>query len=192
MAGKVVRLKRQTLEPTETSLARQKATFFVCVALLLVAFVAGVRWVAATRNSVTSADISSAGLYYRISMKKSTYAPGEPIEITLFVTNISTDPIKLEFATNLELELTIEREQDIGIAQLPEVIWQLSKDSGHRQKPNDHSVTIEPGENKGFSGVWPQIDFRGNRVPSGRYSITGGLLAKNRTAVLRLHGTTAR
>jgi hypothetical protein len=189
-ATQVAKLRRQSLEPSEETHARQSRAFWGCVLLLLLAFVVGVRF-AAQRLSLTNQAVArSDGLYYSLSMKKKIYRPGERIEIQLLVSNVSSESIKLHFENSVEYDILIQKDEDILIAKVPQTVWQFSRNSGVINVFKPHTIEILAGQTHKFTAVWPQKDYANNEVSPGRYDIVGTLLAKDRNEQLKLRGST--
>lgn len=185
-----VRLKRKA-DSDEPSKVRQVVTFGVVVVILLVGFMFAVRYVVSKRQDLTSSsNVQSEGLYLQLAMRKTSYNPGEPIDIDLTARNVTDKTIKLDFATDLEFELLVQSEMDLLFAQIPQNIWQYSSDSDHISKPKAHTLAILPGQEVTFRARWNQKNFKGEPVNPGRYCITGFLQAKNRTERLQLRGET--
>ena len=185
-----IRLKRKADDDEPTGI-RQILTFGLILLILFVGFVFAVRYVVAKRQSLNSSiDTQSEGLYLKLSMKKTSFTPGEPIDLDLLARNLTEKEIKLEFDTDIEFDLVVQAEMDILVAQVPQNIWQYSSDTSHLPKAKPHSVIIPPGQEMGFRARWNQRNFKGQQVKAGRYIITGFLLAKNRNERLQLRGET--
>ena len=175
----------------EPSGARQFVTFGIVLVLLIIGFIFAIRYVVAKRQVLTaSTDIQSQGLYLKLSMKKTSYAPGETIDIDLTARNLTDKEIKLEFDTDIEFDLIVQSEMDLLFAQVPQNIWQYSSDTEHIPKSKPHNVAIPAGLEMSFRARWGQRNFKNEMVKPGRYTITGYLLAKNRTERLQLRGET--
>lgn len=189
-----VRLKRRVevdSGATDTTF-RQKATFAAVLILLLIGFMVGVRFFAAQKDLSLTANVKSEGLFLQLSMPKTNYDPGEPINIQLLAKNISEKEVTLEFETDVEFDFIVQSEMDLMFAQVPTNVWQFSSDPEHLPHPKPHVVKIPPGKEKIFTATWNQKNFKGERVKPGRYIITGFLKAKNRDDKLQLRGETAR
>lgn len=165
--------------------------FALTIALVLVLIVIGFRIFADhKRGLMASSQLESEGLLLQLSMSKTTYKPGETIDIKLVAKNISPNKIKLEFDSGLEFDLVVQSEIDLKFAQIPRSVWQYSANSGASISGNPHSVNIDPGGEHEFKSLWNQRNFKGQLVEPGRYVITGYLLAKNRNERLQLRGET--
>ena len=185
-----VRLKRKP-DSEESSRFRQAVVFLLVLGILLVAFMLAIRYVVAVRHDLNSSStVQSEGLYLQLSMKKTSFAPGEPINIELSAKNVTDRTIKLNFENDLEFDLVVQNEMDLLFAQVPQAVWQYSSESEHFAKPKPHSLTIQPGQEIGFRARWSQHNFKGELVKPGRYCITGFLLAKDRMERLQLRGET--
>lgn len=193
MDARNVRLKRKSqLEPLTPQ--QQMFRFGMALVAVLVLFVVGVKWFAETRNRElrTSSDLESRGLYLKLSMKKSSYGTGEPIDVQLLVKNISDKDVSLNFETTLEFDFTVQREMDLLFTQIPQNIWQFSSEPENAARPKPHTVVISPGKERVFRGTWRQQMFSGKPVKPGRYIITGYLKASNHAETLQLRGQTGK
>ncbi len=184
MAVRKVRLKRRK-EPERVT----KKGLFLFVGLVLfslVAFVAAIRMGVEYRNSelASSSDLRTKGLYYQLKMERTNYRQGEPIEIQLSVTNITSEPIDLLFERSLEFNLVVRKEVDLLFAQIPKTVWSLSDTQMVVADP--HTRTLKAGETVTFSGTWNQKDRDDKLVQPGQYQIIGSLLAKGRPESLQL------
>jgi hypothetical protein len=190
MDARNVRLKRKVTHSDPLTPKQQAVRLGVAVVAMLVLFVIGVKWYNENRNISlnSSSDLESRGLYLKLSMHKSSYAEGEPVDIQLLVRNISEKPVTLDFEHNLEFDITVQNELDLLFTQIPRNIWQYS----HKYTPvaKAHSITISPGKEQVFRGSWDQRNFDGTQVKPGRYIITGYLKAKNHEERLQLRGQT--
>lgn len=193
MDARNVRLKRKSqLEPLTPQ--QQMVRFVLALIAILILFVVGVKWFAENRNRElkASSDIESRGLYLKLSMKKSSYGTGEPIDVQLLVKNISDKDVTLNFETTLEFDFTVQRELDLLFTQIPQNIWQFSSEPENAAKPKAHNVVIAPGKERVFRGTWKQQTFSGKAVKPGRYIITGYLKSSNHAETLQLRGQTQK
>lgn len=189
-----IKLKRKVdTDSSASGSSRQKFTFAIVVLLIGLCFIAGVRYFAARKKNADlqlTADMSSAGLYLKLSMAKTSYDPGEPIDVQLFVQNISEQEIILEFENSCKFDFIVQSEMELAFAQIPTNIWQFSSDPAHLPDPKPDKVKIAPQGKVTFKARWEQQNYKGERVKPGRYAITGFLKAKNRSDRLQLRGET--
>lgn len=194
MDARNVRLKRKVTSVEPLSPQQQMFRFAMALLAVIILFILGVKWFAENRNKMlnSSADIESRGLYLKLSMKKASYAGGEPIDVHLLVKNISEKDVVLNFDTDLEFDFTVQSELDLLFTQIPQNIWQYSSEPDHIPKPKPHSITIAPGKEQVFRGTWGQQMFSGQKVKPGRYIITGYLKSSNHAETLQLRGQTQK
>lgn len=194
MDSRNVRLKRKAGDGEDLPKEQQMLRFGIAVVALLILFMVGLKWFAdrSRRQLSSSADLESRGLYMKLSMAKSSYAAGEPIDVLLLVKNISDKNVTLNFEEDLEFDFTVQSELDLLFTQIPQNIWQYSSEPEHVPRPKKHSITIAPGKGQTFKGVWKQQNFSGARVKPGRYIITGYLKSSNYAERLQLRGQTAK
>jgi hypothetical protein len=92
---------------------------------------------------------------------------GEPITLTLRVTNTSSAPQRLDFSGDIAA-FTVRSSLS------NQVVWESSHASGGS---TSHLLFV-PGETKTFSVVWDQTDGGGAAVAPGVYLIAARLLAR--------------
>lgn len=188
MKTRKVRLKRRS-EP-ETVTKKGTIAFLVLLVLSVCLFIVGVRLGVSKKdaNLVSSSELETRGLYYELKMEKTRYKLGEPINVQLSVTNVTSAPVKLKFDKNMEFDLTVRKEVDLLFAQVPKKVWQLSEVQA--VYPDVHFLEIEPGKTQSFSATWNQMDREKKPVKPGHYHIIGNLLADDRPETLQLRGKT--
>ena len=189
-----VRLKRKVTSVEPLTPQQQMFRFGLALVALVILFILGVKWFAENRSKMlnSSAELDSRGLYLKLSMKKSSYMGGEPVDVQLLVKNISEKDVVLNFDTNLEFDFTVQSELDLLFTQIPQNIWQYSSEPEHIPQPKAHSITISPGKEQVFRGTWGQQMFSGAKVKPGRYIITGYLKSSNHAETLQLRGQTQK
>jgi intracellular proteinase inhibitor BsuPI len=184
-----VKLKKRS--QTEKPVTRKGVIIFVSLLVLaVVGFIFGVRMGVARKDSnlVNSSDLTNKGLYYQLKMEKTEYDIGEPISVQLSVTNVTSNPIVLDFQKNLEFDLTVRKEVDLLFAQVPKTVWRLSeKQMVYKDK---HVLRVDAGKTLTFKGTWDQTNRAEEPVKPGRYQIIGNLLADNREESLQIKGQT--
>lgn len=194
MDARNVRLKRRVSQGEPLTERQQMIRFVLAIVAVLVLFILGVKWFNESRNRAlsSSAELASRGLFLKLSMGKSQYNAGEPVEVQLLVKNVSDQEVTLQFDDDLEFDLTVQSEMDLLFTQIPQNIWQLSSEPDHRPRPSAHSIKIGPGKEHAFRGTWRQQTFGGGRVKPGRYIINGYLKANNHAETLQLRGQTQK
>ncbi len=190
MKTRKVRLKRK--EEPEKVTRKGTFVFLFLIVLCVVGFVFGVRYGVARKDAklLGVSDMKTRGLYYKLTMEKTSYRLGEPIKVKLSITNVSSAPIGLKFQKNLEFDLTVRKEVDLLFAQVPKTVWKLSENQ--MSYPDDHTSVIDPGKTLDFNGVWDQKDREGKSVNPGNYQIIGNLMADDRPESLALRGRTEK
>lgn len=171
----------------------QWTVFGIALALVVFGVMWGIRHFSDVKKGLNSSStVESQGLLLRLSMKKTTYKPGERINVSLCARNVTPDPVKLDFDSSLEFDLIVQSELDLKFAQVPQNIWQYSANSGQVPIAKTHSITIEPGEERAFNAFWDQRDLKNKLVEPGRYVLTCYLLAKDRHERLQVRGETSK
>jgi len=101
----------------------------------------------------------------RLTSAKTTYAAGEPVPLTLTVTNASRSLVTLQFSSGQQYDFEVQHEGKI--------IWRWSADRMFTQALT--SFTLGPKENKTFAVTWKQQDNEGKPVSGGGYEAVGTL-----------------
>lgn len=104
------------------------------------------------------------GLLYTIVTDKRSYRRGEPVNITLVKTNITSENITLSYNTSQRFEF--EAVRDDGT-----VVWRWSRGRFFGQVASN--VTIRPGESQVFTAAWDQRNQQGNLVVPQNINIRG-------------------
>lgn len=188
MKTRKVRLKKRAKQEVVT-----RKGIFVFVALIVLAvvgFIVGVRFGISRKDAALtkSSSMKSRGLHYQLQMEKTDYEVREPITVELSVTNVTPDPIVLNFKKNLEFDLTVRKEVDLIFAQVPKTVWKLSERESVMAEP--HTLRVDAGKTLTFKGTWDQTDRDKQYVAPGRYQIIANLLADDREDALQLRGET--
>ncbi len=92
------------------------------------------------------------------------FAPGEPISITLTLTNCAENDVNLFYPDSQRYEFIVKDEEGAEV-------WRWSKDKEFTQEPGEESV--KSGEVLILTEVWDQRDQDGQLVPLGLYQILG-------------------
>lgn len=95
---------------------------------------------------------------------RSEFAIGEPISMTLILTNCGDNPTRLFYGDGQRYEFIAEDEQG-------EEVWRWSHDRAFTQAAGEE--TIQPEETVAYSEVWEQTGNDGKQVEGGRYKIFG-------------------
>ena len=85
--------------------------------------------------------------------------------------NYSGQPVALSFDTDQEFDFLVQRQIKLFFVRLPLEVW--SYWAGRTPRPQPHTLTILPGEEKIFRASWNQVDNEGKQVKPGRYAISG-------------------
>jgi LysM repeat protein len=104
------------------------------------------------------------GLRYVLATDRRRYRRGEPVNITLFKTNISSRPITLFYTTGQRFEFEAVRTDGT-------VVWRWSR--GRQFTQATATVTLQPGESQVFTAAWDQRNQQGNLVAPQTITIRG-------------------
>lgn len=114
------------------------------------------------RQSVNSRVID--GLLYVLVTDQRRYRRGEPVNITLFKTNITSTPRNLFYPTGQRFEFEAVRADGT-------VVWRWSQGRVFTQVAE--TVTLQPGQTQVFRATWDQRNQQGNLVIPQTITIRG-------------------
>jgi hypothetical protein len=133
----------------------------VVVILLIVA--------AAIGGTAVHADRTVGDLRVQASLARGSFQPGESVEITMKVTNISGTPITV---------VSGGQQYEVVVRRRGALVWQWSHDKGFAQVMR--SVELAAGETRTFQASWDQRDLQGRPVEAGPYEISCTLMVAQR------------
>ena len=96
---------------------------------------------------------------------QTSYSPGEPVRISLVVTNTTRQPVTYQFSSSQQYDFWALRDG--------REIWRWSRDKFFAQMLT--SLTLKPGESKTFAQTWNLRDNSGQPAPDGAYIMMGQL-----------------
>lgn len=111
-----------------------------------------------------AATVQRGTLNLELAAGKAAYAVGEPVELTLTLSNRGTEPLVFEFNDGQRYDFIAMREDGT-------VVWVWSRDKAFIQVLG--TLTIAAGESRVYRDRWDQRDNNGVQVPPGRYIIEG-------------------
>ena len=100
----------------------------------------------------------------RLDEGRRQFSPGQPIAITLLLTNCVASDSRLFYPTSQRYDFIVKGAQGAEV-------WRWSTDQVFAQARGE--VTIRSGERVTYSETWDQRDRAGQQVPSGRYEVFG-------------------
>ena len=92
------------------------------------------------------------------------FASGDPIPMTLSLTNCSNNPVHLFYPDSQRYEFIVKDEEG-------NEVWRWSQDKDFTQ--GDGEETFEPGEDVTYNEVWDQRGQGGEQLSPGQYQILG-------------------
>ncbi|HAH87240.1 MAG TPA: hypothetical protein DCL60_07705 [Armatimonadetes bacterium] len=117
-------------------------------------------------NTESSGSARLNDLKLTLATDKESYAEGEPVAITLSVTNSGTEARTLKFASGQQYDFVVSKDG--------REVWKWS--AGKYFAQSLVSRVIGPGEVLRFKQVWNQEKTGGGRANPGEYCITGMLI----------------
>ncbi|MDR5684060.1 MAG: BsuPI-related putative proteinase inhibitor [Armatimonadota bacterium] len=119
---------------------------------------------AASAFAGPAATVQRGMLTVELAANKEAYAVGEPVELTLTLSNRGTGPLVFQFNDG-------QRYDFVATGEDGTVVWVWSRDKAFIQVLG--TLTITPGESRVYRDRWDQKDDRGVQVRPGRYVIEG-------------------
>ena len=117
-----------------------------------------------------SAQEKGSPLNVTLATGKPVYATGEPIPLTLTVSNTSKEPVELHFTSGQRYEFVIQNQAGMQM-------WSWASERLFLQVLG--TERFAPGEERAFTEP-----FHGT-LPAGAYTVTGGLTAREETPEAR-------
>jgi hypothetical protein len=99
-------------------------------------------------------------LRYEASLPKQTYKAGEPVPVSVGVTNTGSGPVSLTFNSGQRYDLVIRRPRG-------DEVWRWSYDKAFIQVIQ--TVKLQPQGSLAYTAAWDQKDFQARRVDAGSY-----------------------
>ena len=110
----------------------------------------------------------SRGLRQTLYTDRRIYRPNQSVQIMLYKTNITNDPVSLRYSTSQLIEIVVRNIYN-------QEVWRYSWNRTFN--PYGRLITIMPDGTQSITEVWNQRDNNGFPVFSGLYSITARNLA---------------
>src|SRR3989442_3009195 len=101
------------------------------------------------------------GVQIELRLNKVAYTVGEPVEITLTLSNPAMSVAKFQFPTGQMYDFIVSRDGQF--------VWQWSLGRAFTQAFT--ALILAPRESKVFTERWDQRDARGRAVPPGEHEI---------------------
>jgi hypothetical protein len=117
----------------------------------------------------TAATVQRGTLNLELAASKEAYAVGEPVELTLTLSNRGTEPLVFQFNDGQRYDFVAIREDGTAVPTGRQVAWVWSRDKMFIQVLS--TLTIAPGESRVYRDRWDQKDNNGAQVPPGRHII---------------------
>lgn len=112
-----------------------------------------------------------------LSADRAVYARGEPVRLTLAVTNPGPAPVTLTAPTSQLYDFIVLKD---GVE-----VWRWS--AGRMFLTVLTELTIAPGETRAFSEVWDQQDREGRPVGPGEHVVLGVLTGGEQVGLVPQH-----
>ena len=139
----------------------------------LLAALVGLVAVAGSALSFSAASAEDVvGLTVETFTDKSNYTLGEPVSVTVVVTNAGTEPIELTFSSTMQAYYRVMASDGVKV---------YDYNAHHPVFMAFTRLYLEPGKSTAYvfddSNAWLQVDNRDNPLPAGTYRILGVLAA---------------
>ncbi len=109
----------------------------------------------------TRVDAAVANMVLAVATDKTTYAPGEAVNLTFTVKNNNTAPVTVVFPTT--------QQYDFVVTQNGQTVWQWSFGQAFTQVITQ--MTLAAGQTLTFQATWNQTDAAGQAVAVGQYAV---------------------
>ena len=117
--------------------------------------------------------VTGFGLQFDLQLNQSQIKPDEDVEMTLLITNVSDQPIRLRFDSGQVFDFLAVKEPVVGDG--PEsVVWNWAHDKAFTLQIL--AFSIQPGETKSYQVTWDGRDNNGDAV-NGRFAIRAVLVS---------------
>ncbi len=117
--------------------------------------------------------VTSFGLQFDLQLSQSQIKPDENVEMTLLISNVSDQPIRLRFDSGQVFDFLAVKEPVVGDG--PEsVVWNWAHDKAFTLQIL--AFSIQPGETKSYQVTWDGRDNNGDAV-NGRFAIRAVLVS---------------
>jgi hypothetical protein len=111
--------------------------------------------------AVPGGEHSATVVQLQVTTDRPTYAAGDPVKVTITVTNPGPSPVTLQFSS--------AQKYDIEVRRGGQVVWRWAADRMFTQALS--SLTLGPREKKVFTETWKQQDNNGQPVGAGTYEL---------------------
>lgn len=119
----------------------------------------------------TESTLTVDGLELRLQIDKPAYRPGEPIHISLIVTNTSHAAVSLFFVSGQRYDFLVSC-SPLPFDECP--TWRWSLDKVFTQALGQE--TLAPGRSLTYEETWDQRDQDGRPVPPDTYAIVARIV----------------
>ena len=118
------------------------------------------------RSDITCDDAQGLGQDFvdNITVEENHAKVGEPISMTLSVTNCTDGPAAIRYRNAQRYDFIVEPVGDVG-----HEIWRWSADKAFTQAVGEEMLAS--GETKIYTEVWDQKSNSREQVPAGRYTL---------------------
>jgi len=117
--------------------------------------------------------VTGYGLQFDLRLSQSQINPNQSVDMTLLVTNVSDQPVRLGFASGQVFDFLAVKEPVVGDG--PEfVVWNWAH--GRAFTLQIWTLDIQPGEEKSYQVTWDGRDNNGDAL-TGRFAIRAVLVS---------------
>lgn len=123
---------------------------------------------------VVKSRITENGLRLELQVSKSQIKPGEAVELTLLVTNVTDSPLTLTFHSGQIFDFEVAKIPPPGSLAPEILIWNWAHNKAFTLQI--WTLVVQPGETKSYQVTWDGKDNNGNTVQD-KFAIRASLLS---------------
>ncbi len=179
---------RKFMKKKDQNPKRELFLFFLILFTMIIGSIYLIRYKISTEKPFIASSTKQLG-YLDFKMEfdtKGSYREGQPVNMKMFLKNISDKQLEITFPYSVEVDFLVFREDDWIFFKVPTLVWSYAIAQKSYEKP--HTLTLKPGETKVFAAEWPQEMQDGSPAKPGNYNIIGKIHTTDFSISLSLRG----